>query len=300
MPPKSSGESDPLAESRATLAAEVRALREELRQVKRGGGHPPPLQTVRESLDHPLAATPWWRRSTAAAAAVPREIHDCTWQREDSFSPERVSEEPMRKSRDQQQPSATPVMASSSPKSISGGMPSDKAAPASSPVTRQAHLPSTALPHLMPTEWGERRAAARRPGWVPSPAEATRYLSPERSRATAVLEGRLMELDEEVRALRLENASLRAELEIVRRTSPANRRGSGGYPRPPPFPTDESEHLARPPSRGRSPSRTRRQQHQCSSPRMRSRTPDGHTQTSWQRYQWAQRAKAKRQQASRQ
>ncbi|KAF4749846.1 hypothetical protein FOZ62_021274, partial [Perkinsus olseni] len=159
-------------------------------------------------------------------------------ERDDSYSPERVSEGPTKARADEP---ATPVLVAT-PKSLKGAAPSEKAVPAASPVTRPGSLPSTTLPKLMPSEWGEMRST--RPVWMAAPSvDATRYQSPDRSSGAAVLEGRLMELDEEVRALRLENASLRAELEILRRTSPARGRSGGGCP---------PEHHPRPPSRGRS------------------------------------------------
>ncbi|KAF4676574.1 hypothetical protein FOL46_000036 [Perkinsus olseni] len=185
MPPRYGTDSNPSRESRATLAAEVRALREELRQVKRGAPPPPPLRPLRESAEHPLSSTPWWRRS--------RERHDCSGERDDSYSPERVSEGPTKARAEEP---ATPVLVAT-PKSLKGAAPSEKAVPAASPVTRPGSLPSTTLPKLMPSEWGEMRST--RPVWMAAPppaADATRYQSPDRSRGTAVLEGRLMELDE--------------------------------------------------------------------------------------------------------
>ncbi|KAF4756665.1 hypothetical protein FOZ63_031678, partial [Perkinsus olseni] len=88
----------------------------------------------------------------------------------------------------------TPVLVAT-PKSLAGAAPSEKAVPAASPVTRPSSLPSTTLPKLMPSEWGEMRST--RPVWMAAPpVDATRYQSPDRSRGAAVLEGRLMELDE--------------------------------------------------------------------------------------------------------
>lgn len=187
MPPRYNNDSNrPTGESRATLAAEVRALREELRQVKRGAppAPPPPLRPLRESIEHPLSSTPWWRRS--------RERHDCSWPlRDDSVSPERVSDAPIRTS---EEVLATPVLIAT-PKSLGGTVPSERAAPASSPVARlNSRLPSTTLPRLMPTEWGEMRGVARRSVYVA--ADVSRYQSPDRSRGAAVLEWRLKELDE--------------------------------------------------------------------------------------------------------
>ncbi|KAF4722394.1 hypothetical protein FOZ62_029144 [Perkinsus olseni] len=173
MPPRYGTESNPLRESRATLAAEVRALREELRQVKRGVPPPPPLRPLRESAEHPLSSTPWWRRS--------RERHDCSGERDDSYSPERVSEGPIKARADEP---ATPVLVST-PKSLKGAAPSEKAVPAASPRSerygsKMHHFEQSWRSFAVPLLLGvDREEAALRSITHDRPPEAGAPLGPE-------------------------------------------------------------------------------------------------------------------------